>query len=189
MVWDLPVRVFHWSLAGFFSLAYWLGSDWPGLHAHAGYTVALLVGFRILWGFIGSTHARFADFVTAPAAMLRCLGALARGRPEVYRGHDPAGAAMILALLASLLVTALSGMSLFAMEGRGPLAGTAVAGWSDRPMVDVHHVASDLTLVLVAVHVAGVLITSALTRTNLVRAMITGRKPPVGPAAGGKART
>lgn len=187
MVWDLPVRLFHWSLAGYFGLAYWLGSDWPAMHTHAGYTAALLVTFRILWGFIGSTHARFADFLATPGRTVRYVGALVHGRPEVHRGHDPAGAAMILALLGSLLVTSISGMALYAMEGRGPLAGTAVARWPDRPMVDVHHLASDFTLVLVLLHVLGVLMTSAITRTNLVRAMITGRKPPA--PARGRART
>lgn len=177
MIWDLPVRLFHWSLAGFFLFAYWIGSDWPAMHTHAGYTVALLVAFRVFWGFAGSTHARFADFVAPPTQMLRCLGALIRGRPEMHRGHDPAGAAMILALLTSLTVTALSGLSLYAMEGRGPLAGTAIAAWPDRPMLDVHHLGADLTLALAVIHVLGVLITSALSGTNLVRAMITGRKP------------
>jgi cytochrome b len=177
MVWDLPVRLFHWSLAGFFFLAYCLGSDWPAMHTHAGYTVVLLVAFRIFWGFIGSVHARFSDFIAPPAATLRYLSTLVRGRPGVHRGHDPAGAVMILTLLSSLLVTGLSGMSLYAMEGRGPLSGTAVAGWPDRPMVDVHHFASELCLVLVVVHVLGVLLTSLLTRVNLVRAMLSGHKP------------
>jgi cytochrome b len=180
MVWDLPVRLFHWSLAGFFFLAYWLGSDWPAMHTHAGYTVALLVAFRVLWGFMGTSHARFAGFLATPAETACYLLALTRGRAKVYLGHDPAGAGMILTLLAVLLVTALSGMSLYAMEGRGPLAGTWISAWPDRPMVDVHHFAADLTLVLVAVHVLGVLLTSAVTRTNLIRAMITGRKPDAG---------
>lgn len=147
------------------------------MHTHAGYTVALLVGFRIFWGFNGTTHARFADFLATPAESFRYLGQLARGRPGTYRGHDPAGAAMILALLTALLVTAFSGMALYAMEGRGPLAGTGIAGWPDRPMLDVHHVASNVSLALVVVHVLGVLATSALTRVNLIGAMITGRKP------------
>ena len=177
MVWDPPVRLFHWSLAGFFSLAYSLGSDWPAMHTHAGYVVMLLVGFRIIWGFMGPTHARFSDFLEPPAETFRYLGALARGRPRAHVGHDPAGGMMILTLLGSLLVTSFSGVMLHAMEGRGPLAGTVVAGWSDRPMVDVHHFASELCLVLVVIHVLGVLLTSLLTRENLVRAMITGRKP------------
>ncbi len=180
MVWDLPVRLFHWFLAGFFLLAYWYGSDWPGMHTHAGYTVLLLVVFRILWGFIGSRHARFRDFMVGPADMFRFLGILIRGRPCTYRGHDPAGAAMILTLIVSLLVTSASGMSLYAMEGRGPLAGTIVANWPDRLMVDVHHFTSELCLVLVIVHVLGVLLMSVLTRTNLIRAMITGRKATAG---------
>jgi cytochrome b len=142
--------------------------------------VLLLVTFRILWGFIGSAHARFSDFIAPPTVTLRYLSTLVRGQPGVHRGHDPAGAAMILTLLSSLLVTGLSGMSLYAMEGRGPLSGTVVAGWPDRLMVDVHHFASELCLVLVAVHVLGVLLTSLLTRVNLVRAMVSGHKPSDG---------
>ncbi|MGE0623812.1 MAG: cytochrome b/b6 domain-containing protein [Pseudomonadales bacterium] len=176
----MPVRLFHWCLAGFFCLAYALGNDWPGMHTHAGYTVALLVAFRIFWGLVGTTHARFADFLVTPTDTLRYLGKLARGRAETYRGHDPAGAAMILALLTALLVTAFSGMALYAMEGRGPLAVTAVSGWPDRPMVAVHHIASDVTIALVVVHILGVLATSVLTRVNLILAMITGRKPAAG---------
>lgn len=187
LVWDLPVRLFHWSLAGFFFLAWWLGSDWPGMHTHAGYTVTFLVAFRVLWGFIGTLHARFADFLAGPGVTFRYLGRLARGRPEPFTGHDPAGALMILGLLVILGITALSGMSLYAMEGRGPLAGTAIAGWPEVPMVDVHHVASDLAMVLVVVHVLGVLLTSALTRTNLIRAMISGRKRQAGAAESRKA--
>ena len=179
-VWDLPVRLFHWSLAVFFTLAYWLGGDWPAMHSHAGYTVLLLVSFRILWGFMGSPHARFMDFLAPPADTLRHLRAIAKGRPDAYQGHDPAGGAMILMLLLCLLITGFSGMSLFAMEGQGPLAATLVAGWPDRLMLDVHHVASDLTLVLIVVHVSGVLITSVLTGENLIGAMIHGRKADAG---------
>lgn len=170
------MRIFHWSVAAFFALAYLLDGDWPGLHSHAGYTVALLVAFRIVWGFIGTSRARFSDFVVSPAATFRYLQELLGGRSQPHTGHDPAGAVMILALLFSLLTTALSGMSLFAMEGSGPLAHTFVASWPDRLMVDVHQFSSEFTLWLVIAHVSGVLLTSALHRRNLVKAMISGSK-------------
>jgi len=175
-VWDPLVRIFHWSVAAFFALAYLLEGDWPGLHSHAGYTVALLVAFRIVWGFIGSSRARFSNFIASPAVTVRYLRELLGGRSEPYTGHDPAGAVMILVLLFSLLTTALSGMSLFAMEGSGPLAHTFVASWPDRLMVEVHEFSSEFTLWMVVVHVSGVLLTSVLHGRNLVKAMVTGYK-------------
>jgi cytochrome b len=176
-VWDPLVRLFHWSLAGFFFLAYFLENDWPALHSHAGYTVALLVMFRIFWGFIGSKHARFSDFVASPARLLTYLQALQQRSSQPATGHDPAGAVMILLLLSGLLVTTLSGMSLFAMEGSGPLAGTFVSTLPGAVMVDVHLFFTDFCLALIVLHVVGVLVMSVLTRQNLIVAMISGRKP------------
>lgn len=175
-VWDPWVRVFHWALALFFALAYFLENDWIALHSHAGYTVALLVGFRVFWGFVGARHARFADFLTSPALSIRYLWALCRRRGGAYRGHDPAGAMMIVALLVSLLITAGSGMTLFAMEGSGPLAATFVATLPQGPFVSLHRIFADVVMVLVVVHVAGVLLASFSLRENLIRAMFTGCK-------------
>lgn len=176
VVWDPLVRLFHWSVVLFFFVAYLLENDWPGLHAHAGYTVALLVGFRLVWGLIGPRHARFSDFVVSPRKFGAHSRALVAGRASRYRGHDPLGAVMILVLLGSLLITALSGILLFAMEGSGPLAGTLVERLPAPPVVEVHHFASDLCLWLIILHVLGVLFVSLKTRENLIRAMITGRK-------------
>ena len=176
VVWDPLVRIFHWSLGGFFCLAYFLDGDWPGLHSQAGYTVGLLVSFRIVWGFIGSEHARFADFVTSPGVTIAYLRELLQRRQNVCVGHDPAGAVMILGLLLSLAITVLSGISLFAMEGSGPLAQTFVARWPGGLMADVHGFFSEFTFWLVVVHIGGVLLTSRLNRQNLIKAMITGRK-------------
>lgn len=175
-VWDPFVRLFHWSLAGFFCLAYFLENDWIALHSHAGYTVALLVVFRLYWGFAGTGHARFSDFMRSPIASVRHFQALLQGRAVVYRGHDPAGAAMIAALLASLLITAGTGMSLFAMEGSGPLAATFVANLPGGPFAQVHEFFADFTMVLILFHVAGVLLASYASRDNLIKAMFTGRK-------------
>ena len=170
------MRICHWSLAGFFALAYWLGSAWPALHSHAGYTLALLVAFRVLWGFVGEGQARFRAFVTTPIAALKYFAAQLRGAAPRYAGHDPAGAMMILALLTCLTISAASGMALYAMEGRGPLAATAVAGWPDLPLLRIHRSAADVAIVLVTLHVLGVLWQSWAQRENLVRAMISGRK-------------
>lgn len=176
MQWDPLLRIFHWSLVCFFGLAYVVENDWPALHSHAGYTVALLVTFRLIWGVIGSDHAQFRQFIAGPGATLTYVGKLLRGRPPRARVHDPVGAVMIVVLLLCLVITAFSGMSLFAMAGSGPLAGTAIAEWPDGPMVDIHHFFSEATLWLVVVHACGVLLMSALHRENLIKPMITGRK-------------
>jgi len=175
-VWDPLLRLFHWLLAAFFLLAYLLEGNKPVLHSHAGYTVALLVGFRALWGFIGPGYARWRSFLPAPVQLLRYLGALVRGSAPIYRGHDPAGALMILLLMVCLLGTAFTGMVLFAMEGSGPLAHTGVVDWHGGSIERLHQWLADITAVLAAMHVTGVLVMSYLHRQNLIRAMITGAK-------------
>lgn len=175
-VWDPFVRLFHWALVLFFFLAYYLEGDWRELHSHAGYTVALLVSFRIIWGFIGTSAARFANFVVPPRDISAYLSGFVRGTSEPHAGHDPAGAVMILVLLTSLLATTITGMSLFAMEGSGPLVGTFVTRWPGHVVEDLHEFFADFTVILVLVHVVGVLVTSRVHQQNLIAAMITGRK-------------
>jgi cytochrome b len=182
-VWDPFVRLFHWSLAVFFFLAYYLEGEWIELHSHAGYTAGLLVLFRVLWGLLGPETARFASFVVSAGAVLAYLRQLVKNwlvGEHVKRavGHDPAGAVMILILLLSILITAISGMSLFAMEGSGPLVGSFVTRLPGSVVEDVHEFFADFTLLMVCVHVIGVLVTSRLHRQNLIRAMISGKKIP-----------
>jgi len=169
--WDPFVRLGHWSLAAFFALTYWLGGDWLALHAHAGYTLALLVAFRVIWGFIGPQRARFADFVVGPVGQWRYLRALSQRR-QPYAGHDPLGGWMIVVLLSTLGVTAVTGMILFAMENRGPLAGSSVVHWPAALVEQIHHIGAEACLVLVVTHVAGVIVMSVWQRRNLVGAMI-----------------
>lgn len=121
-VWDIAVRVFHWSLVGFFTLAYLTGDEENQLHIYAGYVVLGLVLFRLVWGFIGSRHARFSDFVRSPGMVAGYLKAMLAGSPRRYLGHTPPGGWMILALLASLLLTSISGLQVYGLEGYGPLA-------------------------------------------------------------------
>lgn len=182
-VWDPLVRIFHWSLAAFFFIAYLTEDELLSVHVYAGYAVAGLIGFRLVWGLIGTRHARFSDFVTGPAGVLRYLGRLLTGRAPHYAGHNPAGGAMILALLVSLALTAFFGMALIAGDGNGPLAGTFAAGWSGEWTEEAHEVFANLTLFLVFLHVAGVVVSSLLEGQNLVRAMITGRKKASSPAS------
>lgn len=163
-VWDRFVRVFHWSLVGLIAAA-WLTEDAKRVHIWIGYTVLALVAARLVWGVVGSRHARFADFVAGPARVLGYLRDLVRGQERRYLGHNPAGGAMIVALLATILVTCVSGW----------LMGTD-RFWGSELMEGIHETAAILILVLVAAHVAGVVWESLHHGENLVRAMITGRK-------------
>lgn len=172
LVWDAPVRVFHWLLVLSFAGA-WLTAEserWRLAHVTLGYTMAGLVAFRVLWGLIGTRHARFASFVRGRAAVTRYLGSLVRGRPEHHVGHNPAGALAIVALLLLAVAVAFTGWA-----GYQELAGH----WVE----EVHEGAATVMLVLVGVHVAAVALSSWLHRENLVASMVTGRKAAP-PAAG-----
>lgn len=123
-VWDPLVRIGHWVLAGGFLVAYLTGEESTDIHVVAGYVVAAVVATRLVWGVVGSHHARFANFVRGPGAVFGYLGGLFTGKAKRTVGHNPAGAAMIIALLIGVGGTAISGMALYAVEeGKGPLAG------------------------------------------------------------------
>jgi cytochrome b len=166
LVWDAPVRVFHWLMVASFAGAYLSAESerWRMLHVTLGYTMAGLVAFRILWGLVGTRHARFASFVRGPAAVARYVGALLRGRPERHAGHNPAGALAIVALLGLALAVTASGWATFNQLG---------GDWLE----ELHEAVANIMLAVVGVHVAGVAISSWLHRENLVGAMISGRKP------------
>lgn len=164
-IWDLFVRVFHWGTVALFATAF-LSSDDKWLHEPVGYALLALVLARIVWGFSGGRYARFASFVASPAGVLRYLRLLRAGTAPRHLGHNPAGGAMIVLLLAMLIVVAGSGWM------------TETDRWFGVPWVDhLHHLSAHLLLVLVGIHVLGVVVSSVLHRENLVRAMITGRKP------------
>jgi cytochrome b len=171
------VRIGHWTLVFTFITAYITEGEAP-VHMWAGYLLAAVVLFRLLWGFIGTRHARFGDFLYSPARILAYLRSLLGRRPEHYRGHNPAGGVMILLLLLSLALTAGSGMALYAVEEHaGPLASLMTASESAEEFwEELHELFGNLALVLVIVHVAGALVSSYLHRENLVKAMVTGRK-------------
>lgn len=182
-VWDPLVRLFHWSLALCFFIAYVSGDAWESLHVAAGYAIAGLVAFRVVWGLVGTRHARFSDFVFTPATVLAYLKALAALRAKRYLGHNPAGGWMVVALLVALALTCLTGMAAHgtfsvAFNLISPAMAHADEGdEGDELFEETHEFFAHLTLLLVAAHVAGVLISSLLHRENLLRAMITGRKP------------
>ena len=175
-VWDPLIRLFHWGLVFFFLLAFATGDEWMSVHVWAGYSVSLLVLFRLFWGLFGTRNARFLTFVKSPRAVKKHLKAMLLLKPAHYLGHNPVAAVMVIALLASIAVVALSGMILIATEGHGPLAGTLLASWNGEWVEEVHEFFADFTLLLVFAHVFGVVVSSLLEGENLVKAMITGRK-------------
>ena len=195
-VWDPLVRVFHWSLVAAFATAWLSADEMQPLHEIAGYSIAALVGFRLVWGLAGSRHARFARFLRGPKATAAYLGDMVRGRERRHLGHNPAGAAMIVALLLSLSGTAFTGWLIAgpdriallpdlsgivaparADDDDGEDGGEARGGAAE----DLHEALANLTLLLVALHVGGVAVASLRHRENLVRAMVTGRKRAAAP--------
>ena len=178
-VWDPLVRVSHWTLAAAFLTAYLVEDDWLALHVLAGYTVLGLVLFRLVWGAIGTRHARFTDFVRSPATVLAYMKDALAIRARRYLGHNPAGGAMVIALLASLTFTSVSGLALYAHgEFSGPLAGLmqGAPGWLGNALEETHEFFANFTLLLVLLHLAGVALASLQHGENLVRSMVTGRK-------------
>lgn len=166
LVWDWPVRIGHWLTVAAFAVC-WLTSEsesWRNLHTVAGTSLLAIASFRILWGFIGSRHARFKSFIGGPHAVVRYLLRLFDTQPEHTTGHNPAGGWAIVALLAGLLATTLSGLALH-LE----LAGH----WLE----ELHEGSAEMLLAVVAIHLLGVAVGSWRHRENLVRAMVNGRKP------------
>lgn len=198
-VWDLFVRVFHWTLVAAFAVAYVTEDEAMALHVWAGYLVGGLVLLRIVWGVIGPKHARFSDFVCGPFTAWRYLIDLFLFRARRHIGHSPAGGVMVLVLMTGCLVTVWTGMQQYAAEeGKGPLAWDAPAvaaqaqadedereGRDDNDdddeddgdgEGDLHEWLAHFTFLTVLFHVGGVILASIAHKENLIRAMITGRK-------------
>lgn len=176
LVWDAPVRVFHWLTVASFAGA-WLTAEserWRLAHLSLGYTLAGLVVFRLLWGVMGTRHARFASFVRGPQAALAYLRSLFKGQPHAHVGHNPAaGLAIVMLLGLAVVVTASGLMHYHGLGGDGFEA--------------LHEGAAIAMLALVGLHVAGVVAGSLAHRENLVRAMITGTKRGDAHEAAGRA--
>lgn len=177
LVWDLPLRLTHWLLvfcvAGSWATHY-AGVQWFPWHRRFGYAVLVLAAFRIVWGLVGTRHARFANFVAGPR---RILDYLRSGRSREWAGHNPLGALSVLAMLALLLVQALTG--LFANDeiaNAGPLYGWVGQATSNR-VTGWHETNSNLLLALMALHLAAVAWYVLGRRQGLLRAMLSGRKP------------
>ncbi len=164
-VWDPFVRVFHWSLVIGVVAAFLTGDDLTRIHIRIGWVIAALVAARIVWGFVGPRHARFRDFVRGPRAVFRYLYATAFLRARRYVGHNPAGGAMVVALLVLLGGLTTTGWML-----------TLDAFFGDEMLEEIHVAIAWTLVVFVGLHVAGVIVASLEHGENLVRAMFTGRK-------------
>ena len=178
-IWDVFVRIFHWSLLATFAITYLTEDDFPSLHVYAGYTMMILIGLRLVWGFLGSRHARFSSFIVKPTAAIEYMKEVVQFRAKRYLGHNPAGGVMVMALLLSLTLTILFGLLTYgAAEFSGPLAGltTGVSDSLTNSLEELHELFANFTLFLVALHVIGVAIASFQHKENLVRSMLSGYK-------------
>lgn len=189
-VWDLPVRLFHWSIVLLIGLSWWSADQsFDRVHFWSGHALLFLLAFRILWGFAGSSTARFATFVRGPAAVVAYLRNGGNGQP----GHSPIGALSVLAMLFALLVQISSGLIQIDEDDfvEGPLAGlvsydTAVLSH------DVHEWSFNVLLGLIALHLLALAYYHLVRGRSLIRPMVTGRAvlpegtSPMAPAAKGR---
>lgn len=164
-VWDPLVRIFHWSLVGLFTFSFFTGDEWKSAHILSGYAIGALIALRIVWGLVGSHHARFTSFIYAPGTILSFMKDSLTFRARRYLGHNPAGGAMVILLILMIAGIVTTGYMM-----------TTDAYWGIEWVEDAHEVLVYATLGLVALHVAGVIFASLEHRENLVRSMVTGWK-------------
>lgn len=169
LVWDWPTRLGHWLMAACFVTAYVTGDseEWRLVHVMAGGGLAGIIVFRLLWGFIGSRHARFIDFIDTPLAAWGYLKSQLTDQPQHFTGHNPAGGYAVLFLLV---------LGLFAVMTGWPLYQELGEGWAEEVLEELHEGVVNFMLFIVLVHLAGVAVGSFAHRENLPRAMLTGFK-------------
>lgn len=163
-VWDIPVRLFHWALVALVLYNWWDGGakgEPFRLHAYIGYAVLVLLFFRLIWGFTGSSFARFADFVRAPGATFAYAKTLFALKPERHAGHNPLGGWMIVLMIVYIAALGLTG----------------ILGPTYHDAEEIHEFLGNFVIVIIGLHVLGVVIDSVLTKENLARSMVTGDKP------------
>lgn len=164
-VWDPLVRVFHWALLASFVTAWISADEWDDLHEWAGYAAAALIVFRLVWGLVGTSYARFTQFVRSPRTVVAYLTEVLKRREQRYLGHNPAGGAMIVVLMATMLMLSLSGWMY-----------TTETFWGVEWVEEAHEFLANLMLALIGLHIAGAVVESLRHGENLVKAMWTGRK-------------
>lgn len=205
-VWDLFVRIFHWTLVALMIGMYISGEKFKGVHIYLGYFIIMLVLARIAWGFIGTKHARFGDFLYGPTKIFYYLRSLFSGKPIHYVGHNPAGGLMVLVMLIALPVTTFTGLKALAADGQGRPANTNVSffklAYADKDehqedegekyhsdalqnkgkeefWEEMHEIMTSFMLFLIIIHIFGVLVSSWLHRENLILSMISGKKKSI----------
>lgn len=164
-VWDPFVRVFHWTLVSCVVLNQFLLEGGKGPHRWTGYAAIVLICARLVWGFVGSAHARFASFAPTPSRIRAHVRALVKGQVPAYVGHSPLGALMMLALVALVIALAATGW-----------LQTTDAFWGDEVLQDTHEAIANVLLLAAGVHGIAAIVFGRLERVRLVKAMITGVK-------------
>jgi cytochrome b len=164
-VWDSFVRIFHWTMVSVFLANYFFLDGGYKPHDWLGYGVLALLVLRVLWGFIGSTYARFVSFVPTPKRFIGYLREVLYGEEKRYVGHNPAGAVMILTLMLLMTAICITGW----MHGLDRF-------WGDEWVVELHVLLCDVVAGLAVVHVTAAILVSFRQQENLILAMITGNK-------------
>ncbi|WP_135079899.1 cytochrome b/b6 domain-containing protein [Terasakiella sp. SH-1] len=181
LIWDLPLRLFHWAMVACVLVAaisgYFFEEWWLDLHVVAGYGLACLLVFRLIWGLVGSTYSRFSHFPLSRGKLIEHIKQLLTFKSPTYDGHNPLGAWMIVLMLATMVFLVLSGFLVWGgQENHGPLASVIsyeIGDWAE----DFHEVFANLLMVCVALHLCGVVGETILFKHPLIKAMITGKKP------------
>ena len=186
-VWDIAVRVFHWSLVLLFFISY-ASEDFELVHEYSGYAVLFLIAFRVVWGVIGTKYARFSDFVKRPSVVISYLRTLVH--PKRYIGHNPAGGAMVVVLLLSITFTGITGYKTMYPDSNLLMINSVDVSLVKNALADddndehegdefweeIHEFFANATLFFIAIHVLGVLYSSLIHNENLIRSMIDGKK-------------
>lgn len=186
-VWDLPLRLFHWSLllavltaavSGFL-----LPLNWLNLHLIAGTAIIVLLFFRLVWGFTGSSFSRFSSFVFSPSTVLAHARALRKGETPFHAGHNPVGSVMIFALLGMLTLLTVTGVIVLGGADKQGVLRALISYATGSSLRQIHEILAYGLLALVLGHVAGVIFESRRSGINLARSMVTGDKPLPEPLA------
>lgn len=177
-VWDIFIRFFHWSLVLTFLIAYLTEDDFMTLHTVAGYSIIALICLRLIWGFIGTEHARFKDFIYPLATVKEFIKNTLSANAKRYIGHNPAGGLMILLMLISIVVTSITGVIVEGMENSGPFAEQLHNSGEmlEDVFEEIHEFFANFSLLLIFLHIAGVMVESIIHKENLIKSMVTGLK-------------
>ena len=177
-IWDLLVRLLHWLLVITFIMSYTSKEQNYPLHLYSGYSLLGIIIIRFIWGFIGTYHARFKNFIYSPTITYRYIKKLLTYQQKRYIGHNPAGGAMVMILLLMLLIISLSGIALDGAENRAGPLGESTLFYYTESIKNIHIYSSNITVGLIILHIIGVLYSSIKHRENLIWSMLSGYKHP-----------